>query len=102
MKLISKICGLSVIVAGCAVQPSDRAVQIQEALPEQVEGCDFLRTVSGSSGQGGLAAREIGLSNAKAAALEAAAASGATHIVWTSLDNGFMSSQAHGRAYRCP
>lgn len=77
-----------VAVTGCATIPSTRGAAIQDADQKSVETCKFVRNVSGTSGWG--------IDDAKNAAREQAAQSGATHIVWFSIGVGVS-----GNAYKC-
>jgi len=86
-------------VAGCATSPSRDAAKVKEADERMVASCQFLGSVQGSSGWGGLAA-STGTQNARNEAQEQAARLGATHVVWAAAAGGFAPSAA-GRAYRC-
>lgn len=69
--------------ASANVKPADEAM---------VGGCSYLEDVTGFSMLPGPRYVE----RCKASALRRAEKLGATHVVWTSLNNG-----AAGRAYRC-
>ena len=89
------------LAAGCAT--SDRPVHvagIRSAAEADVTSCAYLDAVAGASGWYGMFARK-GLENARLAALDQAQALGATHVVWTVAPQGYGSSHATGRAYRC-
>ena len=77
---------------------------IREADEQMVQGCEFLGTVVGKSGWGGLAAgtaRKGAMRSAKKRAAEL----GATHLVVQGFDVGsgvtMEASTIEGRAYRC-
>ncbi|MEM6795323.1 MAG: hypothetical protein AAF725_15200 [Acidobacteriota bacterium] len=83
--------------------PRTVPTRIIEADEGMVEGCDFLGTVAGKSGWGGLAANTA-MKGATRSAKKRAAKLGATRIVVGNFRNGnsnsFTSLQA--RAYWCP
>ncbi len=76
--------------------------QIKDADERMVEDCEFLGTVLGKSGWGGLAAGAAS-KGAMRSAKKRAAAMGATHIVFGHFDNasGLRVSTRQARAYRC-
>lgn len=90
------------IVVGTAAcsAPSPQARLVADADSSMVQLCQFLGTVSGSSGWGNLAA-SAGMKNAQNEAREEAAALGANRVVWTSIAGGY-SPFVSGNAYRCP
>ena len=78
-------------VTGCA---SSKAVgTIKEASAKNVEYCDYIANVSGTSGWGGLAA-------SKEQAKQKAIDSGATHIVWQNINGGYSPSVS-ANTYKC-
>lgn len=89
-----------VFISACTSM-SNKATLIKEADEKMVyqQDCNFLGLVSGTSGWGNLAA-SAGISNAKNEALDKAAILGASHVIWTSVNAGFMCSVT-GRAYDC-
>lgn len=76
----------------------------EEATEEQVEGCEFLRTVYGGRALG--ATVFSGSESARVSMgkmMEQATAYGATHVVVTSLEiTATGGASASGKAYRCP
>lgn len=86
-------------LSGCAVAPSTSAQRVKIADASEVTECKFVTDIHGSSGWGNLAA-STGMQNAKNEALEQAASSGGTHVVWTSVVGGY-GPFATGKAYRC-
>jgi len=97
MAVLSLVTALA--LAGCAVKPSYEASLIMDADRGSVRDCEFVVSVSGSSGVGNMMA-STGIENAKVEAREQAADSGATHIVWTSVQGGYAPNVA-GSAYNC-
>jgi hypothetical protein len=92
MKRLLLVLGLS----GCAVQPTQQALQIRQTRDlAEVKGCDYLNTFIGGDLLGG----PEGMQRAKAVALNQAAKLGPTHIVWTGLN--MVPVRAVGDAYRC-
>jgi hypothetical protein len=88
------------LVVGCATtQRSARARTVTEANEKQVARCAPVGQVTGSSGLGGVAAFS-GMKDAQNTALDAAAALGATHVVWSQPTMGDVQI-ASGIAYRC-
>ena len=85
-----------------AVRPPTDPSKVKEADEKMVEGCEFLGTVVGKSGWGGLAARKGG-KGAMRSAKKQAAKLGATHIVVGAFDvgKGMEMSTSRGRAYYC-
>jgi hypothetical protein len=90
---------VSLSLYGC-VSASPKAQSIKEADERMIANCEFLGTISSSSGWGGVA-REGGLQNAKNDALNKAAEKGATHLIWTNVDESWWSPRVAGRAYLC-
>lgn len=82
-------------LAGCAVEPTQRAQRVKPAYPEMVVDCAFLGGVTSTG-----SVIPFGPSQAKFKALDQAAQLGATHIVWTEItyDPRVVAS---GRAYYC-
>tara|TARA_E500000081_G_C5966885_1_gene276305 strand:+ start:239 stop:610 length:372 start_codon:yes stop_codon:yes gene_type:complete len=99
-KMVRKITMATVIcfaITGCA---SPKAIgTIKESVLTDVEKCQFVTNVSGTSGWGGVAASS-GISNAKEEAKQQAIDSGATHIVWQAVNGGFSPSVS-ANAYKC-
>ncbi len=89
------------LLAACASTPPS-AVKVQDGDPAVVNrDCKLLGTVSGRSVFGG---SETGrLEGAMQDARDKAAAKGATHVVFLTVDNAGMlnTGQATARAYRC-
>ncbi len=85
------------VITGCA---SPKAIgTIKETSERNVGNCDYITNVSGTSGWGGLAASS-GIENAKEQAKQQAIDSGATHIVWQSINGGYSPSVS-ANAYNC-
>lgn len=91
---------LLVIVSGCAGHTSRDSTKVQIADEAMVSGCRYLDNVHGASGLYGVFAKR-GFENAKADAISEAQEKGATHIVWIPTAQGYGSSQAEGKAYKC-
>jgi hypothetical protein len=87
------ICCLS--MAGCAIEPSQRAQRVLPAYPEMVTNCAFLGGVTGTTKM-----LPYGPQYAKFKAQDEAAELGATHIVWQQITND-PRPVASGRAYYC-
>ncbi len=81
-----------------------RPDQIREADDNMVESCEFLGSVFGKSGWGGLAAGSAS-KGTKRSAMKKAAKLGATHIVLGAFNNGsgptLQVSNREARAYYC-
>lgn len=90
------------ILLSCATAPSPQASRVREASAGQVQGCEFLGNVRGSSGLSGIF-REAGYNNALNDLMENAAKLGATHVVVQHKDPSYWSSGQYlrGEAYRC-
>jgi len=102
MRSVFLVCCAALLLQGCAGPATP--VQIQGVQPTEesgVVGCRYLDTVSGSSGWYGVNAG-LGLSNARAEALSQALALGANRVVWIPLAQGYGSTHATAKAYRCP
>jgi hypothetical protein len=84
-------------LTACAA--SSTVIRIREADPDMVMGCEFVSTVHASSTSclffGG------GLESVKSKALIKAESIGATHIVWTNLEDGPLGASVIGRTYKC-
>lgn len=94
------VIGVAVMfISGCATTPSSRASAVQDADQESVKNCEFVGSISGTSGWGNLAA-STGINNAKNEAREQAGRLNATHIVWLSVAGGY-SPNVSGNAYKC-
>ncbi len=96
------LCAVVIMLTGCASSPSSLTQKVLNGDPATVNrDCKLLGSVSGRSVfGGGEAARMDG---AMADARSKAAAMGATHIVFLTLDNSgmFNTGYATARAYRC-
>jgi len=81
------------------VPMSNVNAKVKELLRSEVNDCQFLADVKGSSGYGkDVNWRQI----AKEYALKKADSVGATHVVWTSIKElGVLNGEANGIAYRC-
>jgi hypothetical protein len=92
----------AISLGGCAATPTPQAAAVAEADQARVATCELLETVLGKSLIGG-SVFTTGGTNAMVEARERAAAMGATHIVFGSVDSGSMYStgSATARAYRC-
>ncbi len=100
MKISLTALGMSAIfIAGCATTPSPRASIIRDADQNLVANCEFVGSVSGTSGWGNLAA-SAGINNAKNEGREQASRLNATHIIWVSIEGGYSPSVS-GNAYKC-
>lgn len=86
-------------VSGCSSTASLSATKIKSSEQNDVESCQYVGDVHGSSGFGGVAA-STGMENAKIEAKESAAKLGATHIVWMNISGGYSPS-AFAKAYKC-
>lgn len=87
---------------GCASSPSPSAQNVQDGDPAIVNrDCKLLGSVNGRSVFGG--GETARMDGAMADARAKAAAMGATHIVFLTLDNSgmFNTGYATARAYRC-
>ena len=93
---------LLLALTGCASTASTSTVKVQDGDPAVVNrDCKLLGTVSGRSIFGGNEAARM--DGAMQDARTKAAAMGATHVVFLTLDNSgmFNTGQATARAYRC-
>ncbi len=84
-------------LAGCA--STKNTGMIKESVLSEVKECQFIATVAGTSGWGALAASK-GIQNAREEAKQNAFESGATHIVWQSINGGYSPSVS-ANAYNC-
>ena len=88
-----------------SVEPAEETApsEIIEADDKMVENCEFLGTVMGKSGWGGLAAGAASKGSLRSAKKRAAKL-GATHLVAGGFRGGYQlqASTFQGRAYRCP
>ena len=91
---------LTVFLASCAGNTREQAPKVQIADDAMVSGCRYLDNVHGASGLYGVFAQR-GFENARADVLTQAQEIGATHVVWIPTSQGYGSSQAEGKAYRC-
>ena len=103
LRILSLLAGIasSLALASCATQPTARASMVRVASKEHVAGYRFLGVVMGTSWLYGLQ-KGKGYSNALNELLEAAAARGATHIVFDPANREhFGGGQVvRGEAYR--
>lgn len=85
--------------------PPTRPETVQEADENMIKSCQFLGTVTGKSGWGGLAAGAASKGTMRSAKKKAAKL-GATHVVFGQFNNGsgpaLQMSNRQARAYRCP
>lgn len=84
---------------GCATKLSPEGMVIKDADLNLVSNCEFVGSVSGTSGWGNLAS-STGIYNAKNEAREQAAKLHASHIVWQNIAGGY-SPNVSGNAYAC-
>lgn len=97
VRKVSMTMAICFVITGCA---SPKATgTIKESVLTDVEKCQFVTNVSGTSGWGGVAASS-GINNAKEEAKQQAIDSGATHIVWQTVSGGFSPSVS-ANAYKC-
>lgn len=97
------IASAALALSGCSVGGVSSAQYdgpIRTADAASVENCEFLSDVIGTSGLYGMFAKQ-GVINARHAAYAEAEKLDATHVVWTSVESTYGSSQAYGRTYRC-
>jgi len=90
------------LLAGCASTSSTSTVKVQDGDPAVVNrDCKLLGTVSGRSIFGG--SDTARMEGAMQDARNKAAAMGATHVVFITVDNAgmFNTGQTTARAYRC-
>lgn len=87
------------LAQACATSRHGAAALVREADAGMVRNCTYVGEVHGTSGWGGLAAG-VGIDNAKNGALKRASKLKATHVVWSSIEGGYM-PQVSGAAYRC-
>lgn len=87
------------VTPGCGATLSNAAAAVRELPKPPSELCKLLGAFNGSSGFNGwfFPAED----RARAEALEQAAEAGATHIVWTESDEGFLGGHAACLAYLC-
>lgn len=86
-----------ILLAGCSSVKS--IATIKETVLSEVAECQFVASVSGTSGWGGLAASK-GIENAKEEAKQAAFNKGASHVVWQAISGGYSPSVS-ANAYNC-
>lgn len=100
MRLIS-VLPLALLCAACnSSQTTKSAATVIPTDASQVTDCAFLRSITESQ-HSGLLFTGAGLNAAQDEVLASAAAIGATHVVWVSLNSGGVAQQATGSAYRC-
>jgi predicted acyltransferase (DUF342 family) len=93
---------LGALLAGCASTSSTSGAKVQDGDPAVVNrDCKLLGTVSGRSVFGG--SDTARMDGAMQDARNKAAAMGATHVVFMTVDNSgmFNTGQTTARAYRC-
>lgn len=98
MKMRTAGAAVAVALAGCATTGNSSTVR--PATLDQVQGCQYIDDVIGSSGWYGVFARQ-GSDNARADAFGKAASLGATHLVWSPLSARHGSTDLSGKAYKC-
>lgn len=86
-------------LTACATSLSERGALVQESDGQDVGGCQFIGTMTGSAAGSGLGG-EPAIETAKAKAINKAADKGATHIVWLNI-SGEAEPAASAKAYRC-
>jgi len=93
---------LTIFLFSCATTPSPQASRIREASSAQVQRCEFLGNVKGSSGLSGIF-REAGYENALNELYDNAAKLGATHVVVQHKDANYWASGQYlrGEAFKC-
>lgn len=106
MKLFGMIMTSAMLLAGCVTTKGTRAktasIGVAEATESQVEGCEFLGTVHGTSIMK-MGTPRAKASHAKEKVFREAKALGATHVVLSELDWGYWKGgESSARAYRCP
>ncbi|MEP7329034.1 MAG: DUF4156 domain-containing protein [Betaproteobacteria bacterium] len=102
MNLPVAVMVVALALTGCASTPSSSALKVQDGDPATINrDCKLLGTVSGRSVFGGSEAGRM--EGAMLDARTKAAAMGATHIVFLTMDNTGMlgTGQATARVYRC-
>ncbi len=105
MKNITLLGLLALTLSGCATaltHEASRITQVNDSERSQVKECKTMGEVVGTSSYGGLFMQEAGKNYAKNQAMNEAANMGATHVVWTLAEGGFMGGKAYGVAYKCP
>lgn len=100
MKLARLTVAAAFVLAGCASPVGQSTSTVQPSIPELVAGCAYIDDVVGTSGLYGSFASQ-GAANARADALQQAAAAGATHVVWSGQIPGHGSTGVTAKAYRC-
>lgn len=103
--ILTMALALALPVTGCVTTKGTRAktaaIEVVEATPSEVEGCDFLGTVHGTSVMV-MGTPRAKASHAREKVFREAEALGATHVVMSELDWGyFKGGESTGRAYRC-
>lgn len=89
----------AVVLVGCAASLSPGAARIVEAHPSEVESCEPAGAVYGGA-SGFHWSESSAMASARNKALESAAKRDATHVVWQH-DEGRITPEIHGTAYRC-
>ena len=97
---VATIVLLAAFLESCAGNTREQAPKVQIADDAMVSGCRYLDNVHGTSGLYGVFAQR-GFDNARSDVLSKAQEIGATHVVWIPTSQGYGSSQAEGKAYRC-
>lgn len=97
--MLSTVFRKAVVIVFAATVASVAQAKPDEVSEAQVRGCDYLSTVSGTSGYGKNQGWQL---IAKTDAERRAGAIGATHIVWSDLRPvGAFNGEARARAYAC-
>ena len=90
---------LLLVAFGCASRLSEQGLLVKEATAEQVKNCEFLGTVTASSGWGGLAAN-AGMQSVVNQLKNKAGQLGSTHIVLNYVAGGYTPTGT-AAAHRC-
>lgn len=87
-KIILKLASI-ILLSGCAIRPTDDALQIQVTTMDYIREhqCIYINSAQRTSGWGGIVER-VGLKNAFNALRDDAKKMGGTHIVLTSINGG--------------
>lgn len=89
------------LLSGCT-GVSARAEKIRQFKGQtEMPGCEFLATMTGTSGWGGSAGNSMGINNARNEVLDRAAGMDATHVVWLE-GNASWATTVTGEAWKCP
>ena len=96
---LTALVAATALLAGCATNLSPEASRIVEAHPSEVKDCEPAGTVYGGA-SGFHWSESSAMASARNKALESAARRDATHVVWQH-DEGSITPEVHGTAYRC-